>query len=222
MTARTAAKALREKAGGRDAERDPRELDLGARAGEAALHRLGGDEEGARDLVVGQTPESAQGQRHLGLGRERRVTAGEEQLQALVADLIGAEIVHVILHGLLAFQQARLGRQGALAADPIDRPVARGGDQPGHRVLRRALAGPALGGDGKRLLGGVLGELEVAEVADQGRQDAAPVPPEDAVEHGGGNQPPTSGRTSTEPPSRAAGTRAAMSIAASRLSSSNT
>jgi hypothetical protein len=44
------------------------------------------------------------------------------------------------------------------------------------------VAGPALRGDRKRLLGGFLGEVEVAEEADQRREDAAPLVAEDLLE----------------------------------------
>jgi hypothetical protein len=49
-------------------------------------------------------------------------------------------------------------------------------------VLRRPLAGPPLGRDRKRLLGGLLGEVDVAEEADQGREDPAPLPLEDLLD----------------------------------------
>jgi hypothetical protein len=41
---------------------------------------------------------------------------------------------------------------------------------------------PALGGDRKRLLGGFLGEVKVAEEADQGGEDPAPLVAEDPLE----------------------------------------
>ena len=44
------------------------------------------------------------------------------------------------------------------------------------------VARPALGGDRERLLGGLLGELEVAEEADQGGEDATPLVAEDLLE----------------------------------------
>jgi hypothetical protein len=44
------------------------------------------------------------------------------------------------------------------------------------------LAGPALGGDRKRLLGGFLGEVEVAEEADQAGEDTSPLVAEDLLE----------------------------------------
>src|SRR5205823_14604260 len=62
----------------------------------------------------------------------------------------------------------------AVAANPVDRTVARRRRQPRARVRRGTVAGPALGSDRERFLGGFLGEVEVAEVADQGREHAPP------------------------------------------------
>ena len=74
--------------------------------------------------------------------------------------------------------------------------------QPGAGVAGDAVARPALGGDRKRLLRGFLGEVEVAEEADQRSEDTAPLVPEDLLEDGYHS---TSGRTSTAPPMLAAG-----------------
>jgi hypothetical protein len=49
-------------------------------------------------------------------------------------------------------------------------------------VLRSAVAWPALGGDRKRLLGGLLGELEVAEEANQVCEDPPPLIPENLLD----------------------------------------
>jgi hypothetical protein len=49
-------------------------------------------------------------------------------------------------------------------------------------VLGRPLAGPPLRRGRERLLGGLLGEIDVAEEADQGREDPAPLPPEDLLD----------------------------------------
>ena len=65
---------------------------------------------------------------------------------------------------------------------------------------------------------GFLGDFELAEEADQGREDAAPLVAEDLVED---RYHSTIGRTSIAPPSQAAGIFAASSIAASRSSASN-
>ena len=110
----------------------------------------------------------------------------------------------------------------ALAADPVDRPVARRGHQPRPRIVGGALPGPALGGGRESVLGGLLGEVEVAEEADQGRQDASPLVVEDPVDQSATS--PSRGeprrRRPIAPPMRAAGIRAASSMAVSRLSAS--
>jgi hypothetical protein len=49
----------------------------------------------------------------------------------------------------------------------------------GHPVAR-----PALGGDREGLLRGLLGEIEVAEEADQGGEDATPLLAEGLLEDG--------------------------------------
>jgi hypothetical protein len=82
----------------------------------------------------------------------------------------------------LRFDQARLRRKGPVAANAVDCAVARRGQEPGARVVGRSFARPALGGDRERLLGGFLGEVEVAEEADQRCEDAAPLVAKDLVE----------------------------------------
>jgi hypothetical protein len=49
-------------------------------------------------------------------------------------------------------------------------------------VLRRAHARPPLGRDRKGLLGGLLSEVDVAEEADEGREDTAPLALEDLLD----------------------------------------
>jgi len=91
--------------------------------------------------------------------------------------------VHVVLNGLRDLEQLRLRGECAIAADPVDRAIAGGGHQPGARVVRRPVAGPALGGDREGFLGSFLGEIEVAEEADQAGEDAAPLVAEDLLEN---------------------------------------
>jgi hypothetical protein len=68
--------------------------------------------------------------------------------------------------------------------DTVDGPVAGRCHEPRAGVVRRSVARPALGGDREGLLRGFLGELEVAEEADQGSEDAAPLLAEDVLEDG--------------------------------------
>jgi hypothetical protein len=48
-------------------------------------------------------------------------------------------------------------------------------------VFGCAVPRPALCGERERLLGGFLGEVEVAEEADQGCEDSSPLLPEDLL-----------------------------------------
>ena len=86
-------------------------------------------------------------------------------------------------------------------------------------VGRHAVAWPALRRDRECLLRRLLREIEVAELSDERREDAAPLIAEDLVDQRAYRS--TTGRTSTAPPMRAAGTRAARAVAASRLSASS-
>src|SRR5437762_7306136 len=107
------------------------------------------------------------------------MAAGEDQLEPLAANSLVLQFVHGCLRHLeLAF----LLLKPALPTDAIDGPVSSGRDQPSDRVVRCPVSRPALGGRGKSFLCGLLGELEVAEEADQGRQYPAPVLPEDGLE----------------------------------------
>ena len=77
---------------------------------------------------------------------------------------------------------AELLGEGAVAAEPVDGPVAAGRHQPRPRVVRRSVDRPAAGGDRERLLCGVLGDVDVAAEADQRGDHARPLGAEDLVE----------------------------------------
>ncbi|HTA14942.1 MAG TPA: hypothetical protein VK781_08810, partial [Solirubrobacteraceae bacterium] len=63
------------------------------------------------------------------------------------------------------------------------RAVASHRDQPASRVGRRPLARPARGGACECLLRSLLGEVEVAEEADQRGKDTSPLIMKDALEN---------------------------------------
>jgi hypothetical protein len=111
------------------------------------------------------------------------VATREHELQAFVGE--GGLIHRFLLRpvdGLFGSQQVGLCDKRPVAADPVDRPVACGRDEPCPRVRRDAVARPPLGGDGERFLRGLLGEIEVTEEADQRRQDASPLVAEDGLQ----------------------------------------
>jgi hypothetical protein len=123
------------------------------------------------------------------------VTAREDELQPLVGKRRG---VHRHLSPVARDEQAELGREGPVAADAVRCPVPSRPHKPGAWMAGDAVAWPAVGGDGERLLRGFLGEIEVAEETDQGGQDAAPFFAEDAIERR--YQYTSEGRISTAPP----------------------
>ena len=116
----------------------------------------------------------------------------------------------------------KLRGQRAVAAEAVDRTVATRRHQPGPRVARCPVAGPALGGRRERLLRGVLGDVDVTAEADERRHDVGPLGAEDISDDVGehGRYRFASGRTSTEPPMRSAGIRAAIAHATSRSGAS--
>ena len=107
------------------------------------------------------------------------MTAGEDQAQPIV--------VHgALLDRLVAgVEQRRLRVAIAarrLAAQPIDRAVARGGDDPAGGAGRKPACRPVLQGRGKRVLDGVLRDVDVAEHAHQHRHRAAVFLGEDTLD----------------------------------------
>jgi hypothetical protein len=108
------------------------------------------------------------------------MAAREDQCESLVREC--RLLLHLVLHGLGHLEQARLLGKRAVAAQAVDRTVAGGDRQPGARIGWGAVTRPALGGDRECLLGGFLGEVEVAEKADQVGEDAAPLVAKDLLE----------------------------------------
>ena len=183
---------VRQQMVGGHAERNPRLLDLPLGPNEPLGHRRLGHEEGPRDLVGLKPAERPERERNLRIQVQRRMRAGEDQLEALVGE---ARVGDLVLHRLGHLQELRPGRQRSLAAEPVDRPVSSGHDEPARRIVRHAVPRPALDGDGKRLLDGFLGAIEVTEEADHRGKDPPPLPAEDLLD-----QLSTSGRISTAPP----------------------
>ena len=166
--------------GGRDAEGDPGAADLPLRADEALRHRRLCDEERMCDLGGREAADLAERQRDAAVRGERRVTAREDEREALVGDR-----AHVVLLGRQFLQPPdELGfpLEDLLATDPVDRAVAGSRDDPGSRSTRHAFSGPPLDRGRERVLHGVLGKFEVAEDAREYAHGTAPLLPEDALD----------------------------------------
>ena len=113
--------------------------------------------------------------------RQRRVAAGEDQPQP------------VVVHGTLLLRRRLAGAQQRaacalavlarrLAAQPVDRAVARRGDDPAGRARRQPALGPAPHRLGERVLDRLLGDVDVAEDADQDGHRAAVLLAEDTLD----------------------------------------
>ena len=174
-----------------------------------------------------QAAEQAQRERHLDAGRQGGMAAGEDQPQPVVGHrpLLRRFVAHV--------HERRLGMSilaRRFAPEPIDRAVLRRGDDPAHRARRRAARRPAPQRLGERVLHRFLGEVDVAEDADQHGDRAAVLRAEHAFDlavrkrHARGQRPPSpwKGRTSIGRPSSRPGSvtawakRRAHASAASR------
>ena len=217
--AQDAGEPLDQQVVGRHPERDPRVGDLVARPRQAPLHRAVGREERARDLAHRQARDAAQGQRHPRLGRERRMAAGEEQLQLVVVQRGLLEELEVVAH--VSHQLGGVRGGDLLVAQAVERLAPRGGRQPGTGAVRRAAAVPLDRRGHERVLDDVLGECEVTvQAARDGRQDRGAlvaVGPLERFAHASSN--PCVGVIETEPYS-VAGIFFATAIAASRSSTS--
>src|SRR5207253_7755525 len=111
-------------------------------------------------------------QRHAGLHRQRRVTAGEDQPEPLVADGAGrpGRVVAGQHLSLLLLVAALV-----LAPDPVDRLAVGGGGQPGAGVGGYAVGRPPLHGGRERLGRRFLGDVEVTETPGQGGDHPGPL-----------------------------------------------
>ena len=149
------------------------------------------------------------------------MTAGEDQLQALVGHGVVLLEGFRLRPGGLCVERGQPLAQGALAAEAVDREVAGRGDDPPERRCGHAVGRPARGGAAERLLHRVLGQVRISEAAHERRHRASPVLAERGGGRLGGAYRSTNGRTSMHP-WRAVGICPAASMASSIDSHSTT
>src|SRR5205085_1382961 len=152
--------------------------DLPLRANEPLSQRRLRKQEGARHLARLQSGDLTERQRDLRVRGERRMAAREDEAEAVVGDR--AQVV--LLRGAQLFEPGEelgLPRERLLAADPVDRPVARARDDPSARIAGHACARPSLDSCCVGVLQRILGELEVTEDAYENREGTTPFLPKD-------------------------------------------
>ena len=117
------------------------------------------------------------------LGRQRRVTAREDEAEAVVL-----HVAHRLGRLGALVEERGLGVAviaGCLAAQPVDRAVAGRRGDPAAGVRRQPGDRPPLARDDERLLDHLFGDVDVAEETDQGGDDPAGFLTEDPFEVGG-------------------------------------
>ncbi len=123
----------------------------------------------------------------------RRVATGENQPQPVVDDVVILGIAELERH-------IRLTRHlAARLAQPVDGLETPRGNEPGARIGRRAVHRPALHRRRERVLKRLLGEIEVAEQADQSGENATGFRAVDRLDRVYGWLNSMIGRTSTVP-----------------------
>ncbi len=137
-----------------------------------------------RDFLGRETADFAQGERHLRIGRERRVAAGENEPQAIILDRLAVRwsgLVDDCIHLLGDILHRVEPRAPAYA---IDRLEPTRGYQPRARIRRDAVAGPLLERCAKSIVQRLLGEVEVAQQPDQRGEDPSRFGPIDCLGSG--------------------------------------
>jgi hypothetical protein len=149
-------------------------------ANDAFAHRGLGDQERTCDLAGRQATERAERQRDPGRHVQRRMAAGEDQPQPVIADKarFGHREFLRPVQTLHRGQPFGAIRDRLVAASSVDCAPPGGHRDPRCWIVRDAIAPPGRQRGLERVLNGVLGDLEVADVPDQSRQDGGPLVPE--------------------------------------------
>src|SRR5438132_4218134 len=161
---------------------------LPLRAHEPLRHRGSGNQDRRRDLRRGEADDASQRERDLRLARERGVAAREDELEPLVRDvhvggprgLVGSE------GGIAPFNECELLAIARVAAEAVDPVALRHDEEPGAGVARDPVPRPMLERADERVLDALLGDVEVAEGADERRGEPAGLLAEDLGHRGVG------------------------------------
>ena len=211
----------------RDGER---RVDLGKPAlgpADPLRHRRLRHEEGPGDLRRAQTRDRAQGERHLRGAGQGRVTAQQQQRQRVVVlPRIGAPVLRRVVvesGGVAASDQLLAVGARPVGAPLVDEAPRTDRDQPAFRVVGHPLDRPLPGRGEQRLLGGVLGGVEVTRAAYERGEDVRGVLPPHVLDRALGGHASSApahiaGRSSMTSPGQA--NRAAICSARSRVSQS--
>src|SRR5262249_30683294 len=138
-------------------------------------------EEGAGNLLRGQSAQQAERQRRARLWREDRVAGDEDEAEEIVANVVErrVEVWRCVLLDLQLVTELGVLAVGELvAAEEIDRPMLGGGHQPGARLFGHAWPGPFLDRSAQRVLGKLLSNADIAHHAREAGNELRLLDPE--------------------------------------------
>ena len=173
MTRSTLSSRAGNSSGSRDLIRDARIADLRLRPHDALRQRRSRAQEGLRDLLGREPADFAQRECDLGVGRERRMAAGEDEAQPIVGDTFVVERLGIVRDRLdfvgpssIESNRERRRMPSMALKRPADTSQARGfAGTPSRR--------PLLERRPERVVQCFLGKIEIAKQADQCREDTA-------------------------------------------------
>src|SRR5256712_8721334 len=147
-----------------------------------------GDQERARDLRRGEADDASQRERDLRLARERGVAAREDELEPLVRDVHvgGPRGLGGSEGGIAPFNECELLAIARVTAEAVDPLALRHDEEPGAGVAPGPRLRPMLERADYRVLDALLGDVEVAEGADERRGEPAGLLAEDLGHRGVG------------------------------------
>ncbi|MEJ2459830.1 MAG: hypothetical protein P8Y58_17500 [Novosphingobium sp.] len=174
--------AIRQLGGSGDLIGNARVADFGLGAHDALGQGRQGNEKGMGDFFGGETAYLAQGKGDLGVRRQGRVAAGEDQPQKVVLDLLALAHGAVVVRGgdrpAGIFQRVQ-ARPAAMAVDGLE---AADRDQPCPGIVRFAFLRPLFEGGPKGIVQRFLGQVEVAQPSNERGEDAARLCPVDRLD----------------------------------------
>ena len=152
--------------------RNPRVADLRLRTDDPLGDGRRAGQECVRDFLGRQAADLTQRQRHLGIGRQCRMAAREDQPQPVVINALFG-------YGRLAGHRLDLIGQACErrveprpAPDGVDCLESTCRDEPRPWIVGHAIARPLLHGGDERVVQRLLGEIEIAKKTDEGGKDA--------------------------------------------------
>ena len=135
------------------------------------------------DLFGGQSADFSECHRHLRIGRNERMAAGEDQPQHVVLDRFHVADLRCVGGVEAVFDVMLRSIETRPPPDRVDRLEASRRNEPGEGIAGNAVRWPCPGGRSEGVVQRFLRPVEIAEQADQRRQHPARLRSIDLLDH---------------------------------------